>query len=248
MLKGKAFWVLVVAQFMWGGSLAASPEKRADETGTKVETRPVGAMVYLFGEYRLAARAPFVIHQPLSGLYEIKARKRGYEDYSASHYFQPGRVENLSIHLTKKTRLRALVRSMFVPGWGQYYGEQRFKAVVLGSAQLVSGIYLLWADSRYQKAVDRFNTAVRNFKTFEKSAELRDQYIQDILTSQKDVDERYDLRKRALIIAASIYAYNLLDALILFPSFKEDQPVRLRLAVQPAGGEPNVGIGVQAKF
>lgn len=247
MLKGKAVWAVVAAQLMMGAAGVAA-EKPADQGGTRVETQPVGAMVYLFGEYRLAGRAPFVIQKPLSGPYEIKASKHGYEGYSATHYFQPGRAENLSIRLTRKTRLRALVRSMFVPGWGQYYGEQKFKAVVIGSAQLVSGLYLLWADSRYQKAVDRFNTAVRNFKTFEKSAELRDQFIQDILTSQKDVDQRYDLRKRALIVAASIYAYNLLDALILFPSFKEEPPIRMKLAVQPAGGEPNVGIGLQAKF
>ncbi|MDQ7051601.1 MAG: DUF5683 domain-containing protein [candidate division KSB1 bacterium] len=250
MFNRKWGWTLIMVLWVWGQGWAASAQNNdKNGGGTRIETTPGGAVVYLKGEYRLAGRAPFVISQPLIGVYEIKARKRGYETYAATHVFRPGLPERLQIRLTRKTRLRAMIRSMFVPGWGQVYSEHRFKGVVLGSAQLVSGLYLLVTDSRYQKAVDAFNSAVRAFKIYEKNAEVRDLYIQKIFETQKDVDKHYEIRKRALIIAASIYMYNLLDALILFPSFKDNQPgVRIKVAMQQVNAEPTLGLGVQARF
>ena len=250
MFNNKWVWALLAVQWVWGQGWAASAQSNDKEhDGTRIETNPIGAVVYLKGEYRLAGRAPFVIHQPLSGVYEIKASKRGYETYAATHVFRPDLPERLQIRLTRKTRLRAMIRSMFIPGWGQVYSEQPFKGVVLGSAQFVSGLYLLIADSRYQKAVDAFNTAVRNFKRYEKNAEVRGLYIQKIFETQKDVDKHYEIRKRALIIAASIYIYNLLDALILFPSFKDDASgVRVKVAMEQINSQPTFGLGIQARF
>ncbi len=250
MLHRKWLLALIVLQWIWAQGISASGRNNDQgSNGTRIETNPAGAVVYLKGEYRLAGRAPFVIEQPLTGVYELKAVKHGYETYSAIHVFRPNQSEQLQIRLTRKTRFRAAMRSLFIPGWGQVYSEQTIKGIALGSAQLVSGLYLLIADSRYQQAVDAFNTAVRNFKLYEKNAEVRDQYIQQILETQKDVDKRYDIRKRALIIAASIYIYNLLDALILFPSFKDDQPgVRMKVAVERINSEPTFGLGIQARF
>jgi len=250
MFPKKWLWALVAVLCVWGhGWTAAAQNNDEDRGGTRIETNPKGAVVYLKGEYRLAGRAPFVIHQPLSGVYEIKARKSGYETYAATHVFRPGLPERLQIRLTRKTRLRALVRSLFIPGWGQVYSEQRFKGGILSSAQLVSGLYLLVTDSRYQKAVDAFNTAVRNFRINERNAEVRDLYIQKIFETQKDVDKYYEIRKRALVIAASIYVYNLLDALILFPSFKDEQPgVRIKVGMEQINAEPTFGLGIQARF
>ena len=221
----------------------------SENQGIRITTRPTGATVYLKGEYKLVGRAPYVIYQPLAGLYEIEATKLGYEKYTATHYFRPGTNERLSIKLTRKTRLRAMIRSMFLPGWGQYYSDQKFKGLLLGSIQLISAAYLLYSDTEYQKAVDRFNQSVETFRKFEKNAELRAALIQDILNAQQQVDRKYELRKRSLIVAASIYVYNLLDALILFPSYpKEPKGFGLKLAVEPGMSSSSMRLGIQAKF
>ncbi|RMD98803.1 MAG: PEGA domain-containing protein [Calditrichaeota bacterium] len=247
MLRMKSLNVCLAVIFGLFAGQATLAQTPKEETGTKIVTSPVGALVFLHGEYKLAGRSPYSIQQPLQGLYHIRASKRGYENYSSTHYFRPGVNERLSIKLTRKTRLRSTIRSMFFPGWGQYYTDQKFKGILISSFQLASAAYLIFADSDYQTAVKDFNTAVQNFQAQEKNAELRDQLILNVQQARKQVDDKYEIRRRAVWVAASIYIYNLLDALIFFPSYP-DSRIGVNLAVEKVNGQQTVGIGLRTQF
>lgn len=213
--------------------------------GTKISTNPRGATVEIAGEYTLIGRAPYTILQPLAGPYRIKATLRGYEDYTADHLFRPGSSERLSIRLTRKTRLRSAVRSLFFPGWGQFYADQKWKGLFIGAIELGSLGYLLIADSNYQNAVDAYNRALDNFNLNGKNAELHDILLANLNAAQAKADDKYEIRRRSIIFAASVYVYNVLDALIFFPSFKS---VGYDVNVATSSDSQSLQLSISKKF
>lgn len=224
-----------------------APAQSNGAGGTKVMTTPDGATVEIQGEYTLIGRAPYTILKPLIGPYRIKARKRGFENYSSTHLFRPGTQEQLSIRLTRKTRLRAGVRSLFFSGWGQFYSDQPIKGLFITTAQLASLGYLLYADTKYQKSVDDYNDALAAFQSGGKSAEMHDLLLARVNAAKSESDRRYETRRRSIIAAASVYVYNLLDALIFFPSFPNAN-VRVNVGLKQTPQAGRVEIGLKTKF
>lgn len=223
-LGGMLFGLLFAVAPLWAQE-PATP-------GTTVVAKPKGTVVYLQGEYGLAGRAPFVIMQPLDGTYRLEAKRKGFETYSAIHEFRSGASQRIAIELTEKTRGRALVRSMFIPGWGQRYSEQKFKGWTITVLAAGSLAYLTSTEIRYQNAVDGFDHAVQVFRDNQNNAELRDVLLANVNDAQSRLDSRFNDRRRALIISSSIYIYNILDALLFFPKFSESG-VRLTLDADP---------------
>lgn len=178
---------------------------------TQILTRPTGAIVFLEGEYGLAGRAPYTVTYFLRGNYEIKTKLRGYEDWSADYFFNGRGAEKISIKLSPKTRLKALLRSAVVPGMGQAYSDQRVKGLVIGAMQFTSlGVFFI-EELRYRDSVDDFNAALTAFQNDANQRTRLD-------AAQARLDRRYETRQRWAIITASIYIYNLIDVIAFFPS------------------------------
>ncbi|HHL73575.1 MAG TPA: PEGA domain-containing protein [Bacteroidetes bacterium] len=230
------------------GTAGVGVQAQDDDALTRIITKPNGAMVYLDGEYRLAGRAPYSLVHALSGTYKIKATMPGYENYETTYNFNQGRPRKLAIKLTKKTRFRAMMRSMFFPGWGQHYSDLRKKGFFIGVLQLAAVAQIVKADSEYQKAVTAYNTAVQNFQANGNSAATRDELLREVSVAQARVDENFETRRKTILIAASVYVYNLLDALIFFPSYHK---TGLGVAVGMTGDSANqtvMTLGLRMKF
>lgn len=185
----------------------------------KIIASPRGTVVMLEGEYGVAGRAPLTIDHGLDGSYRIRAKRWGYENYSAVHRFKAGVSQRVTIRLTRKTRGRAFVRSLVIPGWGQSYTDQKFKSYFIRASALSSLIYLVSRDAKYQNAVDDFDAAVTRLELNQKNSELRDRLLLEVQDAQRIMDDRFDKRRTALIILGGVYIYNLLDSLLFFPDY-----------------------------
>jgi hypothetical protein len=204
---------------LWTGPNNLLAQANADQ-GIQIIASPKGTVVHLHGEYSVAGSTPYILNQNLDGVYQIKARRPGYENYTAKFRFKPGVSHRISIRLTPKTRGRAFLRSMFIPGWGQSYTDQLTKAYFIRSLTVGALTYFIVRDVKYQRAVDDFEAAVKMYEANQKNSELAEALLLDVQSAQVIVDNRFESRRTALLILGSVYAYNLLDALLFFPDFE----------------------------
>ncbi len=209
---------------------------------TQILTRPTGAFVFLEGEYGLAGRAPYTVTYFLRGTYEIKTKLRGYEDWSADYFFSGKGTEKISIKLSPKTRLKALMRSAVIPGMGQAYSDQRVKGVIISAMQFSSLGAFLIEELRYRDSVDDFNAALT---AFQNDANQRAR----LEAAQARLDRRYETRQRWAIITASIYIYNLIDVIAFFPSYhRNGLDVSLTVGPPTDFTDQTAQVGVRAQF
>jgi hypothetical protein len=259
---------LMLISVFWGGvrlaqaqtlsdepALTSSSERTTDtEARIQILTRPTGALVFLQGEYALAGRAPYTITQFLKGPYRIRAAKKGYESSSSDYLFNGNGDDKLTIKLNPKTRLKAFARSLLVPGWGQVYCDQRVKGFLISFTQLGTVGAVIYEDSRYTEALNSYNAAARNLQASQNDLTLQDALRAVFNARKADLDNAYERRRRWLIIAGSVYLYNLLDAVLFFPSYQHSAlDISLSISPQPEGNGggafgATVGLNVQAKF
>lgn len=204
---------------LWVAPNNSFAQTNADQ-GIKIIASPKGTVVRLDGEYGVAGSSPYTINQNLDGVYQIKARRPGFEDYTTKFRFKPGTNQRISIKMTPKTRGRAFLRSMFIPGWGQSYTDQITKSYFIRTATLGALTFFVIRDVRYQNAVDDFEAAVKEYEANQKIGGQAEALLIEVQSAQKIVDDRFQIRRTALLILGSVYTYNLLDALLFFPDFE----------------------------
>lgn len=193
-----------------------------NEGGTTINSKPPGAIVYIEGDYTIVGRTPCQIPKNLVGIYKLKAFKNGYENWSSTVSLLGNQQESIMIRLSPKTHFKAGIRSLIFPGWGQTYSDRKTMGVILGLAQLGTTISTLIAHFNYQDTVDDYNRAVKTFEQKKKIYEERERYWKIVQDKDKKVDDAYNLRKRWIWISAGVWLYNLLDAIIFFPSYGKE--------------------------
>jgi len=102
--------------------------QETDEAGTVINSEPPGAAISLEGDYTINATTPCRLPDNLNGRYMLRASMPGYESWSGDIMIVPGQNNYFSFSLSSKTRYKAALRSLFFPGWGQYYSGQRTRA------------------------------------------------------------------------------------------------------------------------
>jgi hypothetical protein len=191
----------------------------AQEHRTTIDTNPPGAFLTLDGEYRISATSPCRVPDNIIGNYRLKARLPGYESWSGDILILPNQDNVFSFNLSPKTRLKASLRSLIIPGWGQYYSGQKTRSLIIGFGTIGAGIGAYLADSDFRKKRDDYFDAkidLANARTEEEISRLWE------ITRQKN-REAYDAettRNTLAGIAVGMWAYNVLDALIFFPEHK----------------------------
>jgi hypothetical protein len=225
----------------------------ANETGAdariQILTRPIGAQVFLEGEYSMTGRTPYTITHFLHGVYHIRATKTGYENWSTEYVFNGRGDDKLTIKLKPKTRIKAVMRSALFPGWGQVYADQRAKGFLISLLQFSAIGFSIYEDSRYTEALNDYRAALNSFQAQQSTQDGQDDLIAQVKAAKADLDGAYTRRKRWLIIAGSIYLYNLLDAAFFFPSYHHgDLNVSVTLDPQPNANGAAIGLNVNKKF
>ncbi len=205
---------LFILPFLYSLSLASEQE------GMTINSVPSGATVYVEGEHTFVGKTPMNFPYLLVGTYKITASKRGYEDWFQTVNLVGRRSGSLLIRLSPKTRFKAALRSTLFPGWGQHYLDKRFKGGAISFAMIGLTLSSLVSDYQYDRAVDRYKRALRDYNTAKREEDrlALEGKVQD---KEKKADDSYRHRNALLWMTGTLWTYNILDALIFFPSFQQ---------------------------
>ncbi|MEW6015774.1 MAG: PEGA domain-containing protein [Candidatus Zixiibacteriota bacterium] len=204
---------------------------RAQGGGLSVDTSPSGAEVKVAGAVTVSGLTPIKFMQGLEGNFKVTIRKYGYDTYKSSVFLQAGREVNLTVKLKPKTRFKAAARSLFIPGWGQAYTEQKTKGFVFALLAVGTIGYYFRTDSDFNDDNDRYDSLLRDYNTAGSFEEKERLYpvLQDARKTAYDSEN-----KRRIAIGAAIAAWgiNLIDVLFFFPEEKGSTLVN-SITVQP---------------
>ncbi len=151
---------------------------------------------------------------------------------------------SLTFYMTPKKRGMVFLRSLFLPGWGQYYMGERNKGILISFSQLTSLTTMVLAEASYREAVDRLDSA--KAKYFEAiSIEEIESSRDEMNSSKRDADDLHRLRQLSFGITLGIWGYNLLDSLL---SFESPRITLGRVSARAVIGDKSAGIQMDIKF
>jgi hypothetical protein len=212
--------------------------------GLTVTTSPPGAEVQLAGDASVTAITPTTFYQTLIGDYRVTITRFGYEKYTTHINLDPSKLMTLQVGLTPKTRFKAAVRSLFIPGWGQRYSEQKTKgfAFTLLAAGSVA-TYLITNKHFHDKydlfvsRRDAFDAAVASGASYTQLQALQ----QSMADAQRTAYDAENVRRFSIGAVIGVWGLNLLDALLFFP---EDRGTFIVKGVSIAPSAKNGSYGV----
>lgn len=206
--------VLVMGPCLDG--VAAQTSEGADDSrdaGSWIISEPQGAMVELGGGTRLRGFTPWRLDDRVRGSYSLKARMPGYETWEGNILLDGSQDETYSLALVPKTRAKALLRSLFIPGWGQRYAGYPRRANLLFVAEAASLIGLAITHEKYQDRVNDWEEArdVYLAETVEENLPSRRSKVDE---ERDEADDAYNLRQAFFWSSVGIMAFNIVDVLL----------------------------------
>ncbi len=222
--------------------LPASLVGQSISSGLIVSTNPSGAKVILDGDITIDGLSPIGFPGELQGKYKMTIREDGYETFRKTMFLSPDNPMDLTFSLKPKTRFKATMRSMIIPGWGQMYSGRTGKGFFFTVLAAGAAGYYFMTDNNFSEKLDDYDRVNSQYNRATTEAEKA--LLYSLLGSAKQ--EAYDAEnKRAIAIGGMIgvWGLNLIDALFFFPKKKGDLPVK-NLTIKP---DPEQG-GAQIVF
>ena len=182
-----------------------------------IDSSPPGAVVELIGHTVFRGVTPWHLDRGLSGTYEVRAYKVGYEDWKGYALLSATRRDSVFIRMSRKTPLSAGVRSALVPGWGQFHTGQKAKGALFLAAEAAAFAGVLWADAKREDAQQAYTEARLEYLAADQVDEIDETYI----AMRAAYDELYrwhENRKHWAYAAAAVWLANIVDAVVLFPT------------------------------
>jgi hypothetical protein len=213
-MKIGATFLIVILMFMPAGGLAQ--EDVSKDAGFGLISDPPGATAYLNGEYKLIVNTPARLPGSFVGKYKAKITRQGYEQWKGDLSFVPGQNNDINVKLKKKTAFKAGIRSLFLPGWGQFYSGSKTRGsfITLGAIAAAGGLYA--ADKRYQDRRADYDIAAQAYSDARSIDErIRLKTIKDAM-QRKAYSAETD-RRTIFFMGVGLWAYNVVDAVIFFP-------------------------------
>ncbi len=163
-------------------------------------------------------------------------RDDGYETFRKTMFLSPDNRMDLTFSLKPKTRFKATIRSLIIPGWGQMYSGRTRKGLFFTiSASGVAGYYFI-TDNDFSDKLDDYERVNSQYNRATTETEKASLY--SLLAKTKQ--EAYDAEnKRAVALGGMIgvWGLNLIDALFFFPKKKDELPVKsITIKPDPAQG------------
>lgn len=212
----------------------------------EVNSDPPGTTISLNGEFQLAGVTPTVFNQPLVGKYVLTATRDGYETYRTDLFLTGGSPLKVNIKLAPKTRFKAFLRSMVVPGWGQFYAGEKTRGTMFAVATLASGVVTLIAEQDFRNKRDDYNDALAKFND-ERSIEAKKAMEAELNSIRDKAYNAETFRNVSLGVLIGVWGYNVLDAMIFFPNRKYDSYVP-KLSMDMDNGLSKVGLTLKFSF
>jgi hypothetical protein len=198
-------------------SLAAQTNQPGNLT---VRSNPPGADVLVAGEASATGITPVTFQYPLIGPYDLKIKKSGYETYKTRMVLDPAKQMVVDIKLSPKTRFKAAARSLFIPGWGQRYAEQRTKGFLLHLMAAGAVTAFIVTDHDFNKKFDRYETLIHEFdsaKTAGESNDLMQNRLTALNSAQKRAYDAENARRISIGSVVAVWGLGVLDALLFTP-------------------------------
>lgn len=237
----------ILATVLIVGLVADASRAQAVPMGdVSVTSTPAGAIVTLSGEAVVTGVTPARFRHLLVGEYRLDVRMYGYETHTSRVALSPARPLTISVTLTPKTRVKAALRSMVIPGWGQRYSGQRTKAFAFALFSAGSAVAVLIADRNFDNDYDIYQTRLREYDaatTYHEQKRLHP----GLIAAQNDAYDAENVRRITMGVAIGVWGLNLLDALILFPH----KPAGFRikgLTLAPTANFQQVGLSLVTRF
>ncbi|MBU0983187.1 MAG: PEGA domain-containing protein [candidate division Zixibacteria bacterium] len=223
--------------------------QQSSTAGVQVSSDPPGASVTLSGDAVVTGITPTFFTYPLIGEYKVKVNMRGFETYKSSVYLTGDSPTSIAVSLSPRTGFKAAVRSMFIPGWGQWYGEQKTKGLLFNVLFAGSVAAFVIADhnfgnkeDEYLKRLDDYNEAVNSGDGIDLTTRWN-----ALAAAQKDAYDAENLRRVTIGSVAGIWGLCLLDALLFTPGQPAIVDIK-GLAVEPSAGPDQFGITLVRRF
>ena len=244
-MKNKRICLLIA-----GIGFLLSPYFSVHAQGTlSVVSTPAGAEARLSGEAVVNGVTPVLFQQPLVGKYTLTVKKKGYETYKTDLLLDPTRQQEVTVTLSKKTRLKAFARSLIIPGWGQRYGDQKVKGYTYTVFQLLTVVGYLIADNDFDLKYDKFTKARQTYDSLSVHGnyqELQALYPY-LIEKQNDAYDAENLRRITIGSVVGVYALSLIDALFFFPEEKGTFSIK-NLALEPSTDFTQPGLTLTYSF
>ncbi len=183
-----------------------------------VTSEPSGATVILTGELTVAGVTPTSFSQRLAGLYKITAFREGYETHNSSIVFSGRDATSINIQLRPKTRVRAGVRSLIIPGWGQRYSGAKTKGTLMTAGALIGGLTVGILHLKFDSERDEYFDFLNQYNSKRTVAE-REAMLPQLYQEQKEAYDAEQARNLGGAILAGFWIYNFLDAVLFFPDY-----------------------------
>ena len=188
-------------------------------TGLIVRTQPPGAVATVSGELTVSGVTPVLFQQPLIGDYKLELKRYGYETYKTHLVLDPSKQMTLDVTLSPKTRFKAVVRSLFIPGWGQRYTDQKTKGGLLTAMIVGTGVAYLFADNNFDDKYDTYLDRLHRYDSLSVNGT-----VEELRNAKRELDNAQDkaydtenIRRATIGVAIGIWAVNVLDLLFFFP-------------------------------
>ncbi|HKK20670.1 MAG TPA: PEGA domain-containing protein [candidate division Zixibacteria bacterium] len=214
-----------------------------------VNSTPPGAQVTLEGEARVAGVTPARFRQLIIGNYQVVVKRQGYETYKTRISVDPTQPMEVNVTLSPKTRFKAAARSLFIPGWGQRYADQKFKGYALTFLAAASVAAYFVTDHDFDIKYDRYMTARHEYDSllrYGNITELQTSYA-TLQRRQHDAWDAENLRRVSIGSAIGTWGLSFLDALFFFPNNRSEIFVK-GLSVAPSTDPAHVGVQLSFKF
>jgi hypothetical protein len=222
----------------------------ASGSGIVVRSSPPGAEVILKGDALVSGVTPATFRYPLVGEYELTVKRPGYDRYRTHVILDPSQQMQMDIQLSRKTGIKAAIRSMFIPGWGQWYTEQRTRGFAFSLLFAGAVTTYLVADHRFDDKEETFIQRRTEYDHALGGGASRAELVwrHDALTSaQDDAYDAEDTRRLTIGCVAGVWGLNILDALLFTP--RENAIFSVKgISVAPSTGADYAGITLSSRF
>jgi hypothetical protein len=214
-MRGRSSGVLLVTALTIAVLAGSACAQRTG--GVVITSAPPGAVVELVGEHVFRGVTPWRLDRGLSGTYELFAYKNGYEKWEGYALLSSTRRDSVFIQMTRKTSLYAGIRSGLVPGWGQYYTDQRMKGTLFFLAEAAAVGAVLYTDAKRTDAQNEVNDAWRRYADADTEEEI-EAALAERDRLYDELEKWHNNRRRWAYVAVGVWLVNVLDATLLFPT------------------------------
>lgn len=239
--------LVVLAAMLAGKQAAAQSESRRQ--GVTVVSETAGTVVRFEGAFTFIGKTPFTVSQNLAGPYKVIASKRGYETKTIVLDFQRGMAQHITVGLKPLSLAKAAFGSLLLPGTGQRYKGARSKGLIFTTLALGAGARAFVKHQQFGDDRDAAASAEKQYNQISDTALLEKELaLEKWQKAQREANDSFKSRRRAVILTGAIWTINVLEALIAPPGpGHPEQTRKVGLNVTSSNGT-TTELGLKIKF